>query len=175
MAKTKPEAQAPSLKSLSEEELLKLLQSGDASDKTKVIESLTDDLLKQLVDEFKVPARDSEKKEEEKDGSGSKDSSQHDVLYIDQLHSEKEERKEWIELRQRHLIENDLIRIDQYVNEIVDALLQFEIDLTSDEDEDILLTESEREQRRKKQLENYHIQFLKQLTQPIQKSSTDIL
>ena len=25
---------------------------------------------------------------------------------------EKEERKEWIELRQRHLIENDLIRID---------------------------------------------------------------
>lgn len=37
--------------------------------------------------------------------------------------SEKEERKEWIEIRQRHLIENDLIRADTYINEIVEALL----------------------------------------------------
>ena len=44
---------------------------------------------------------------------------------------EKDERKEWIEIRQRHLIENDLIRIDQYINEIVDSLLQYEIDFSS--------------------------------------------
>lgn len=42
--------------------------------------------------------------------------------------SEKAERKQWIEYRQRHLIEKDLIRVDTYVNEIVDALLALEID-----------------------------------------------
>ena len=99
-----------------------------------------------------------------KDQSDSSGQPNHDVYYIDQLQSEKEERKEWIELRQRHLIENDLIRIDQYVNEIVEALLQFDIDLTSDEDEDLLnskITESARERRRREQADNYHIQFLK--------------
>ena len=102
------------------------------------------------------------------------------MYYIDQLQSEKEERKEWIELRQRHLIENDLIRIDQYVNEIVEALLQFDIDLSSEEDDEDLLnnkivTESARERRRREQADNYHIQFLKQLTQPIQKSANEVL
>jgi len=57
-----------------------------------------------------------------------------DVYLIDSQLREKEEKKEWIEIRQRHLIENDLIRIDQYINEIVDSLLQFEIDLDSDTD-----------------------------------------
>ena len=54
-----------------------------------------------------------------------------DVFLVDSQLREKEEKKEWIEIRQRHLIENDLIRIDQYINEIVDSLLQFEIDLES--------------------------------------------
>ena len=70
-----------------------------------------------------------------------------------------------------------MIRIDQYVNEIVEALLQFDIDLSS-EDEDLLnnkVTDSARERRAKEQADNYHIQFLKQLTQPIQKSSNEVL
>jgi hypothetical protein len=46
-----------------------------------------------------------------------------DVFLVDSQLREKEEKKEWIEIRQRHLIENDLIRIDQYINEIVDSLL----------------------------------------------------
>ena len=61
-----------------------------------------------------------------------------------------------------------MIRIDQYVNEIVEALLQFDIDLSSDDvddDEDLLnnkiVTESARERRRREQADNYHIQFLK--------------
>lgn len=57
-----------------------------------------------------------------------------------------------------------MIRIDQYVNEIVDALLQFDIDLSSDEGESLLQTESERERRKKELAENYHIQFLRMLT-----------
>ena len=95
------------------------------------------------------------------------------MYYVDQLASEKEERKEWIELRQRHLIENDLIRIDQYVNEIVDALLQFDIDLTSEDDDE--LTPRAREQREKDLKMNYHVQFLRQLTQPIQKSPLETM
>ena len=80
-------------------------------------------LITNCVDE--LPQRGKSQKEKTEGGSTSQDgqSSNHDVYYIDQLQSEKEERKEWIEIRQRHLIENDLIRIDQYVNEIVDALL----------------------------------------------------
>ena len=53
-----------------------------------------------------------------------------------------------------------MIRIDQYVNEIVEALLQFDIDLTSDDEEDLLnsrMTESARERRRREQADNYHI------------------
>ena len=44
------------------------------------------------------------------------------------------EKKEWVEIRQRHLIENDLIRADTYINEIVEALLQFEIDSDIEDD-----------------------------------------
>lgn len=75
------------------------------------------------------------------------------------------------------MIENDLIRIDQYVNEIVEALLQFDIDISSEEDEDLLkrITDSARERRQREQADNYHIQFLKQLTQPIQKSPNEVL
>ena len=66
-----------------------------------------------------------------------------------------------------------MIRIDQYINEIVDALLQFEIDFSSEEDS--LLESSKKghdKSREKRDADNYHIQFLKQLTQPIQKEST---
>lgn len=62
------------------------------------------------------------------------------------------------------MIENDLIRIDQYINEIVESLLQFEIDFSSEESETA-----------RNQLDNYHIQFLKQLTQPILKEPTEVL
>jgi hypothetical protein len=86
------------------------------------------------------------------------------VYLVDSHVRDKEEKKEWVEIRQRHLIENDLIRIDQYINEIVDSLLQFEIELSSDNSE-----------LARNMNDNYHIQFLKQLTQPIQKEPTEIL
>ena len=46
---------------------------------------------------------------------------------LDQHSIEREEKKEWVEIRQRHQIESTLIRVDSYVNELVDVLLQFEI------------------------------------------------
>jgi len=50
---------------------------------------------------------------------------------------DKEEKKEWIEIRQRHLIEGSLIRADQYVNELLDVLLQFDIsDISENSDFD---------------------------------------
>ncbi len=64
------------------------------------------------------------------------------------------------------MIEANLIRADQYVNEVVDALLQFEIsDISehSDFDYDVLPTD------------NFHIQFLKLLTQPIIRSPLEYL
>ena len=42
-------------------------------------------------------------------------------------------------------------------------------------EEDEELTESQRELRERELKGNYHIQFLRQLTQPIQKSSADTL
>lgn len=56
------------------------------------------------------------------------------------------------------MIESNLIRADQYVNELVDVLLQFDISDISENSEfeyDI------------KPNDNFHIQFLKLLTQPI--------
>jgi len=35
-----------------------------------------------------------------------------DIYTVDQYSIEKEEKKEWIEIRQRHLIEANLIRAD---------------------------------------------------------------
>ena len=54
---------------------------------------------------------------------------------MEQYSIEKEEKKEWIEIRQRHLIEANLIRCDQYVNELVDVLLQFDISDISENSE----------------------------------------
>ena len=111
----------------------------DQAQKDKILDQLTDELIKSLVnDSLAVVQRGSASKDGAGSGQGS--GQNHDVYYIDQLQSEKEERKEWIEMRQRHLIDNDLIRIDQYVNEIVDALLQFDIDLSMEDDDE--LTES---------------------------------
>ena len=147
-------------------------KGNDRAQKDKILDQLTDELIKSLVnDSLAVVQRGSASKDGAGTGQGS--GQNHDVYYIDQLQSEKEERKEWIEMRQRHLIDNDLIRIDQYVNEIVDALLQFDIDLSMEDDDE--LTESQREIRDRELKNNYHVQFLKQLTQPIQKSSADTL
>lgn len=79
---------------------------------------------------------------------------------------DKEEKKEWIEIRQRHLIEGSLIRADQYVNELLDVLLQFDIsDISENSDFDYEIKVSD----------NFHIQFLKLLTQPIQRPPLDAL
>lgn len=72
-----------------------------------------------------------------------------------------------MEIRQRHLIEANLIRVDQYVNELVDLLLQFEIPELLSEDSDF-----DYEVRAD---DNLHIQFLKLLTQPIQRPPIDAL
>ena len=92
---------------------------------------------------------------------------EHDVYSVDQCSLEREERREWVEIRQRHLIEGNLIRVDQYVNELVDLLLQFEIPELLSEDSDF-----EYEVRPD---DNLHIQFLKLLTQPIQRPPAEAL
>ena len=46
-----------------------------------------------------------------------------EVFTVDTYSAEKEEKKEWIEMRQRYLIDSNLIRADAYVNELVDVLL----------------------------------------------------
>lgn len=50
-----------------------------------------------------------------------------DVYFQDAQSIEREEKKEWVELRQRHLVEQILYRADAYTNELLDHLLQFEI------------------------------------------------
>ena len=51
-----------------------------------------------------------------------------------------------------------MIRADQYVNEMVDSLLQFEIDDLSEHSDFDYEVHTD---------DNFHIQFLKLLTQPI--------
>ncbi len=68
---------------------------------------------------------------------------------------DKEEKREWIEIRQRHVIEGELVRVDVFVNELVNVLLQFEIsDISENSDFDYEV----------KSTDNFHIQFLKLLT-----------
>lgn len=59
-----------------------------------------------------------------------------------------------IEIRQRFVIEQNLIRADLYVSSLVEDLMQFDISEDYDSDNDIAE-------------DNPHIQFLKQLTMPI--------
>lgn len=105
------------------------LKLDDPQEREAIVDQLTQELMKSLLVDCveELPSRTGKGSTKEKSEEGTSSSGigqqNHDVYYIDQLQSEKEERKEWIEIRQRHLIENDLIRIDQYVNEIVDALL----------------------------------------------------
>jgi hypothetical protein len=40
----------------------------------------------------------------------------------------KEERREWIELHHRHLIERELFQSDTYITETLERLLMYEID-----------------------------------------------
>ena len=61
------------------------------------------------------------------------------------------------------MIEGNLIRADAYVNELVDSLLQFDISDVSETQSDFSYTLQESD--------NYHIMFLKSLTQPIKKSA----
>ena len=131
------------------------------SAKAQLLDQITEDLFQSLLaDGTRVEPRSKPSSGQPEEGK----EKNHDVYYIDQLQSEKEERKEWIDLRQRHLIENDLIRIDQYINEIVDALLQFEIDFSSEEDSLLESAQKKKDKKEIKKDDNYHIQFLKQLT-----------
>ena len=57
----------------------------------------------------------------------------------------------------------------------MDALLQFEIDFSSEEDSLLDINKKANNKSKDKKEDNYHIQFLKQLTQPIQKESTLVL
>jgi hypothetical protein len=85
---------------------------------------------------------------------------------VDAYQIDKEERREWIEIRQRHLIEGELIRVDTYVNEIVNVMLQFEIsDISENSDFDYEVRTND----------NFHIHFLKLLTQPIQREVLSVL
>jgi len=79
---------------------------------------------------------------------------------------DKEEKREWVEIRQRHVIEGELIRVDTYVNELVDVLLQYDI---SD------ISEGSNFDYEVKSTDNFHIHFLKLLTQPIIREPTNAL
>ena len=140
------------MKPLEEKDVKQILT--DESSKAQLLDKITDELFQSMITEAtrveprsKPPASQSEESNKQT----------HDVYYIDQLQSEKEERKEWIELRQRHLIENDLIRVDQYINEIVDALLQFEIDFSSEEDSLLESASKKNDKQEIKKDDNYHI------------------
>lgn len=121
---------------------------------------MTDELLNQIIKEcFDLPSRGKVRSPPPALPTPAQQESAADTI-------EREEKKEWVELRQRHLIEAALIRIDAYVNEVVDVLLQFEIsDISENSDFDYCV----------KDTDNYHIQFLKLLTQPIQRPPLDLL
>lgn len=50
-----------------------------------------------------------------------------DVFMIDAQISEKEQRRELIELKQRYLIDQDLTRVENYINEVIVMLQQHEL------------------------------------------------
>ena len=57
------------------------------------------------------------------------------VYVLDLSHAQKEERREWIEHHHRHLIERELFQPDQYITEVLERLLMYEIDSDEDSDE----------------------------------------
>ena len=84
-AKTRPSADK-TFQSMNLDELDKLLKSGDASNKDKIIEQVTEGVMKQLLadctDDVTKLSR-SQKETGQNDASGSGQS--HDVYYVDQL------------------------------------------------------------------------------------------
>lgn len=70
-------------------------------------------------------------------------------------------------MKQRQNIENDLMRTDEYVNELLQYLIQFEV-LQGDEDHEALLQEFNGGV-------NYLLIFLNNLTQPIRKDPLEEL
>ena len=85
----------------------------------------------------------------------------------------KHQIKQVVEMKQRHYIENDLIRTDTYINELLQYLLQFEVltqhQLSGGDEQDYeeLLQELGGV--------NYLVIFLKNLTQPVKRNLVDIL
>ena len=130
--------------------------------KMQLTDQITDELLKTMITEAMAASRKTKAKESKKE----EEKQEPDVYLVDGNQMDREEKREWIELRQRHLIEGELIRVDSYVNELVDVLLQFEI---SDVSEGSQFDYEIRSQ------DNFHIQFLKLLTQPIARSGAAVL
>ncbi len=64
-----------------------------------------------LQDSFEVPLKANLKKQIAEKSQNPSPPEQ-DVYLIDSLAMDKDEKKEWIEIRQRHLIEGSLIRVD---------------------------------------------------------------
>jgi hypothetical protein len=70
------------------------------------------------------------------------------VYQVDSFSIDREEKKEWVEIRQRHLVEQSLIRADNYTNELLDVLLQYDIsDISENSEFDYTI----------KPTDNYHI------------------
>jgi hypothetical protein len=90
----------------------------------------------------------------------------------------KEERREWIELHHRHLIERELFQSDTYITETLERLLMYEIDSSEESSSSarsIPAPNLVTSQFDKASPQNLHIQFLQSLTQPIVRESLDVL
>lgn len=87
---------------------------------------------------------------------------------IDSQQSEKEMRREMIEYRQRMVIEQDLIRVENYINEVIHSLQQSELTYLTMLANNIDPTTPE-------MTSNYHRSFLNVLTQPIKRQELEIL
>ena len=80
--------------------------------------------------------RSNEEKEKEKSPKADKEEEPAaDIYVIDTSHSMKEERREWIELHHRHLIERELFQSDTYITESLERLLMYEIDSSEESSE----------------------------------------
>jgi hypothetical protein len=51
-------------------------------------------------------------------------------------YAQKEERREWIEMHHRNLIERELYQSDTYIGEALERLLLYEIDSSDESDDD---------------------------------------
>ena len=92
--------------------------------KMQLTDQITDELIKTMLSEAMSTAQSKKTKGKK---TAEEEQQEPDVYLVDGNQMDREEKREWIELRQRHLIEGELIRVDSYCNELVDVLLQFEI------------------------------------------------